>query len=600
MGNVTTSSKSEGVEPTAHVVLVPPVSMVPNLFSIPPIYAGYSACDRRGGEFPGNADTGHRICLMSSATPWWRHAVVYQVYIRSFADGNGDGVGDIEGLRSRLGHIKSLGVDAVWVNPWYDSPLRDGGYDVADYRRINPQFGSLPAAEELIVEADRLGLRLMVDLVPNHTSSQHAWFREALAAGPGSVARSRYHFRAGRGVDGSEPPSDWQSVFGGPAWTRVPDGEWYLHLFDPSQPDLNWANPEVRGEFLDIMAFWLDRGAAGFRVDVAQGLVKAPGYPDVGTGDEDPLAPPQDVRDHPFWNRSGLFEIVAEWRTLLDTYQDKAMIAEAWVPDWVEYIAPGRYHQAFDFTLLQSPWDASTMRERIAAAVTESATVGAVPTWVLSNHDVVRHPTRYGLPAGTDERRWLFDGDRALFDPDLGLRRARAALLLVLGLPGSVYLYQGEELGLHEVVDLPFEVLDDPVWERSGRTAKGRDGCRVPLPWSATGPSLGFGTDGSWLPQPPGWGVVSVESQDGVVGSTLELYRAALDLRSRVLRDDEYLGWLDLGGDVISFRRGSGVVCVVNFGPRPVDVPGGEVLLTSGPLTDGRLPADTAVWVQAT
>lgn len=537
---------------------------------------------------------------MSAGTPWWRHAVVYQVYIRSFADGNGDGVGDIAGLRSRLGHIKSLGVDAVWINPWYESPLRDGGYDVADYRRINPLFGTLAEAEELIAEAGRNGLGLLVDLVPNHTSSEHTWFREALAAGAGSAARSRYHFCPGRGDDGSEPPSDWQSVFGGPAWTRVPDGEWYLHLFDPSQPDLNWANLEVRSEFLDIMAFWLDRGVAGFRVDVAQGLVKDPGYPDVGNGDEDPLAPPTDVRDHPFWNRPELFEIVAEWRELLDSYHDKVMIAEAWVPDWVAYIAPGRYHQAFDFALLQSPWDASTMKGRIAAAVTDSAAVGSVPTWVLSNHDVVRHPTRYGLPAGTAERRWLLDGDRALLDADLGSRRARAALLLVLGLPGSVYLYQGEELGLHEAADLPQEVLDDPVWERSGRTLKGRDGCRVPLPWTAAGSSFGFGTDGAWLPQPSDWGPLSAESQDGVEGSTLELYREALDLRSRVLTGDESLEWLDVGDEAIAFRRGSGVTCLINFGPRPAELPVGEVLIASGPLTDGKLPADTAVWVQAT
>ncbi|HEY7822000.1 MAG TPA: alpha-amylase family glycosyl hydrolase, partial [Acidimicrobiia bacterium] len=426
---------------------------------------------------------------MTTNYPWWRHSVVYQVYIRSFADGDGDGTGDIAGLRSRLPYLASLGVDAIWVNPWYESPMNDGGYDVADYRSINPLFGTLDEAKSLIEEARNLGLRLLVDLVPNHTSSEHKWFQAALAAQPGSPERDRYHFLPGRGHNGMEPPNDWQSVFGGPAWTRVADGEWYLHLFDPSQPDLNWENPEVRAEFESIIRYWKDLGAAGFRVDVAHSLVKAPGYPDLGEKLEEFMATPH-AEDHPHWNRPELHEIVKGWRRVLDDYEGSVMIAEAWLPDWsqlVDYLRPGEYHQAFDFLFLQSPWDARAMRESVQEALEATASVGKIPTWVLSNHDVVRHATRYALPQDVEAKKWLLDGDRSLLDPDKGLRRARAAALLMLALPGSVYLYQGEELGLTEVHDLPPGVLDDPMWERSGHAEKGRDGCRVPVPWSRRG-----------------------------------------------------------------------------------------------------------------
>jgi alpha-glucosidase len=537
---------------------------------------------------------------MPSSTPWWRHAVVYQVYLRSFADGNGDGTGDIAGLRSRLPYLRALGVDAIWVNPWYESPLHDGGYDVADYRRIDPRFGTLDEATDLIGEADRLGIRVLVDLVPNHTSSEHVWFQEALASSPGSEARKRYHFRPGGGPDGNEPPNDWRSVFGGAAWTRVPDGEWYLHLFDGTQPDLNWQNSEVRVEFEEIIRFWLEQGAIGFRVDVAHGLAKDPTYPGVGAEEEELLPIAHDVSNHPFWDRPELHQIVREWRAILDQYPGTVMVAEAWVADWKRlavYLRPDEYHQAFDFQFLLSPWDPDRIRENIETALGATTQVGALPTWVLSNHDVVRHPTRYGLPYDVEAKTWLLAGDRSLLDPDLGLRRSRAALLLMLALPGSVYIFQGEELGLPEVVDLPLAVLDDPVWERSGHTLKGRDGCRVPLPWTREGSSFGFGEDGSWLPQPEGWTDLSVEAQDGVEGSMLELYRAALRFRSRSLRDDEPLDWLDMGEDVVAFRRGNSFLTVVNYGPDPVALPHGEVVLASGELGNGKLPVDTAVWI---
>ncbi|HEX2404561.1 MAG TPA: glycoside hydrolase family 13 protein [Acidimicrobiia bacterium] len=533
---------------------------------------------------------------MSSSQPWWRNAVVYQVYLRSFADGNGDGTGDIAGLRSRLPYICSLGVDALWINPWYVSPLKDGGYDVADYRRIDPRFGTIEEAIELIEEANRLGLRVLLDLVPNHTSSQHAWFREALTEGPGGPARSRYHFRPGRGPDGAEPPTDWTSVFGGPTWSRVPDGEWYLHLFDSSQPDLNWANPEVRAEFVEVLRFWLDRGASGFRVDVANGLEKDPIYPDIGEVDKTKRVPGGDL--HPYSDRDQLHEIVREWRAVVDEYPEAILVAEAWVENWerlARYLRDDEYHQAFDFEFMESPWEAEAMRSAISMAVPTSATVGAVPTWVLSNHDIVRQVTRYGLPQTLDARDWLLVGDRALLDTERGLRRARAAALLMLGLPGSAYIFQGEELGLPEVHDLPPEVLDDPTWARSGQTMKGRDGCRVPLPWTTRGGSFGFGDDGSWLPQPADWAGLSVESQEGAPDSTLELYRNAIRLRSEHMRGTDSFEWVETDDDLLVFDRGR-VRVMVNFGADPTPLPDGEIVVYSGDL-EGSLPPDTAVWL---
>lgn len=538
---------------------------------------------------------------MKREHPWWRSSVTYQVYLRSFADGNGDGTGDIAGLRSRLGYIKSLGVDAIWVNPWYVSPLRDGGYDVADYRNIDPIFGTIEEAKLLIQDAAEIGLRLLVDLVPNHTSTAHRWFQDALEAPPGSAPRARYHFLAGKGEAGEEPPNDWRSVFGGPAWTRLPDGDWYLHLFDSSQPDLNWNNPEVRSEFLDILRFWLDMGAAGFRVDVAHALDKDPDYSDVGDPDEHFLES-RYVEESPIWDRDAIHDIVREWRSVLDEYPDKVMIAEAWTPSWTRlarYIRPGEYHQAFDFDYLVSPWDAAEMRSRVQVALESAAGVGSVPTWVLSNHDVVRHATRYGLPQDVQPREWLLDGDRSLLNEELGLRRARAAALLTLALPGSVYLYQGEELGLPEVHDLPADVLQDPVWKRSGHRSKGRDGCRVPIPWSRNEQFFGFSDVPPWLPPPDHWGDYSVEAQEEDPRSMLNLYRAAIRIRADHLAGNEQMEWIDVGPDVIAFSRSGGIKCIVNFGDAPVPMPVGEVLIASFPRTASEIPSDGAVWVRA-
>ena len=542
--------------------------------------------------------------------PWWRRGVVYQVYVRSFADGNGDGTGDIAGLRSRLPYLRDLGVDAIWVNPWYESPLADGGYDVADYRRIEPRYGTTEEAELLIAEAHDHGIRVIADLVPNHTSERHAWFQQAMAAPPGDPSRHRYHIRDGKGPDGSEPPTDWTSVFGGPAWTRLDDGQWYLHLFAPEQPDLNWDNPDVREELHAVLRFWLDRGIDGFRIDVAHGLVKHPDFPDLG-GDRTEILSSSKTANHPHWDRDGIHEIVRGWRSVLDEYDgDRMMVAEAWVrPDRLPlYLRPDEYHQSFNFDFLEAPWDAATFRDVIASGSAAAADVGSTSTWVLSNHDVMREATRYGLPDDVDWRAWPAQGPADVLDPAVGARRARAAALLLLGLPGSAYVYQGEELGLPEVWDLPPEVLDDPVWVRSEGTRKGRDGCRVPLPWTPDGPSYGFGDGPPWLPQPPVFAELAASVQAGDPHSSLRLFRDAIALRRRHGASDEQIEVLgaadgadtDLGDDVVAYRRGSGLLCVVNMGSEPVPLPDhSEVLLSSDPegSIGDTLEPDTAVWL---
>ncbi|MDI3384941.1 alpha-amylase family glycosyl hydrolase [Streptomyces sp. B-S-A8] len=538
---------------------------------------------------PGTAGAQH--------SDWWRHAVIYQVYPRSFADGDGDGMGDLAGIRARLPHLRDLGVDAVWLSPFYASPQADGGYDVADYRTIDPMFGDLLDADALLREAHALGLRVLVDLVPNHSSDRHEWFRRALAEGPGSPLRERYHFRPGKGADGQLPPNDWESIFGGPAWTRVPDGEWYLHLFAPEQPDFNWEHPAVRDEFRSILRFWLDMGVDGFRVDVAHGLVKAEGLPDIGSGDQLKLLGNDRM---PFFDQDGVHEIYRSWRTVLAEYAgDRVLVAEAWTPTverTANYVRPDEMHQAFNFQYLGAGWDAAELRNVIDGSLAAMRPVGAPTTWVLSNHDVTRHATRLANPPGGGTQLRT-PGDRAL-----GLRRARAATLLMLALPGSAYLYQGEELGLPDVTDLPDEVRQDPSFHRADGQDGFRDGCRVPIPWTVEGSSYGFGAGGSWLPQPDGWGELSVEAQTGDPGSTLELYRGALAVRRARpgLGAGESVQWLDTPEGVLAFAR-PGFVCTVNTTGAAVRLPApGQVLLASAELgqvsDEVLLPADTTVW----
>ncbi len=539
----------------------------------------------------------------TSGETWWRNAVVYQVYPRSFADANGDGTGDVQGIISRLDHLEALGVDAIWISPWYPSPLLDGGYDVVDYRDIDPRFGTLDDARRLTTEAHARGIKIIVDIVPNHTSSGHRWFREAIADPIGSASRDRYIIRPGKGPGGAEPPNNWVAVFGGSAWSRLDDGEWYLHLFDVSQPDLDWNHPEVRAEFQDIFRFWIDLGVDGFRIDVAHGLVKHPDFPDVEvTGT---VLESENLSDgsHPFWDRDGVHEIIREWRAVLDEAEaaagrDLMMVAEAWVhPTRLPlYLRADEYHQSFNFDFLTCGWDAEEMRGAIDRALDAANGVGSTPTWALSNHDVVRHATRYGLPDGTPWRTWVLDGPHDILDPELGLDRARAATLLLLALPGSTYLYQGEELGLPEAYDLPVDVLDDPVWENSGHTVKGRDGCRVPIPWESTGPSLGFGSAKPWLPQPAVFAELSADQQTANPDSTLNLYRRAIGLRGSDWVGAGPLEWFDLGAGTLAFRRGA-MTCAVNLTAEPVDLPAGTPVLTSGPLANGKLGANRAIWL---
>ncbi len=549
---------------------------------------------------------------VQGATPWWRSAVIYEVYIRSFADGDGDGVGDIAGLRLRLSHIAELGIDALWITPWYPSPMKDGGYDVADYRAIDPRFGTLSEARQLIAEAHELGLRVLLDLVPNHVSDQHPWFREALAADPGSSPRARFIFRDGRGPAGDEPPNDWTSNFGGSAWTRVTEadgrpGQWYLHLFTPAQPDLDWTNPEVREEFASVMHFWFELGVDGFRIDVAHGLAKAAGLPDVGR----PIAwPPAggDWHEHPHWDRDEVHDIYRDWRALGDAYEEpRVFVAEAWVhgPERLaRYVRPDELHTAFNFDFLLAPWDAEAMRESIAAALEAHESVGAPPTWVLSNHDTIREVSRYARPQGVRPLRRLDDLLDLPADIEAGRRRARAAALLMLALPGGAYVYQGEELGLAEVEDLPDDALQDPTWAQSGHTNRGRDGCRVPLPWSGLGPPFGFSPPDAaaapWLPQPSDWRAQTVQAQTGDAESMLEFYRRALQLRrAHPALGDGRLSWLPAPAGALAFAREPGFACVVNLCAAGVAPPTGpsEVLIASAPLdADGRIPGDAAAW----
>ena len=550
---------------------------------------------------------------MPGAGPWWRSAVIYQVYLRSFADGNGDGLGDIAGLRSHLGHVADLGADAIWINPWYPSPMADAGYDVSDYRGVEPRFGTMADAEALIAEAHALGLRVVLDIVPNHTSSAHPWFQEALAAGPGSPARGRFLFRPGRGSGGAEPPNNWTSQFGGPAWSRVPDGEWYLHLFAPEQPDLDWEHPDVRADFLETLSFWFDRGVDGFRIDVAHSLVKEAGLPDVGEHEwprrwveVDGKLTRAPWRAHPHWDRDEVHEVWREWRALADSYTPpRIFVAEAWVDEperLSRYLRGDELHTAFNFNYLLTPWRAVEMQKTITETIGQLDAVGAPPTWVLSNHDVARHLSRYARA----EQRGVAHQLKGLLgvpaDLALGARRARAAVLLTLALPGGAYVYQGEELGLPEVEDLPQEALQDPKWERSGHTDPGRDGCRVPIPWSGDAPPYGFSSaTTTWLPQPSNWAGLTVATETGDPASMLTLYRTALRLRRELpALGAGTLAWRpESAGEVLAFDREPGFTCVVNFGGEPVALPAGaRALLASGALTgEGGLPQDTAVWL---
>ncbi|WP_194922783.1 glycoside hydrolase family 13 protein [Catenulispora pinisilvae] len=546
-----------------------------------------------------DTDTGD--AAPARARAWWRSATIYQVYTRSFADSNGDGIGDLPGVRAKLPYLAALGVDALWFNPWYPSPMADAGYDIADYRDIEPAFGTLADADALIAQAHARGIRIIVDIVPNHCSDRHRWFLQAVDSEPGSRERSRFWFRPGRGEDGSQPPNDWRSIFGGPAWTRLTasdgtPGEWYLHLFAPEQPDLNWSSPDVRAEFEDVLRFWFDRGADGIRIDSAALVTKDPDLPDLSSN-PDP---------HPYEDRDDVHEIYRAWRAVAESYGgDRALIGELWIPDaerFARYFRPDELHSAFNFPYLCSAWDAAQLRSVIEQTLAVHARVDAPATWVLSNHDVDRHVSRYGrsdTSFGLDRR----EHGRPV-DVGLGTRRARAAAMLTFALPGAAYVYQGDELGLWEVENIPADLRQDPIWRRTGGSDPGRDGCRVPLPWSGAAPPFGFSPDGApadpWLPQPPAWSGLTVEAEDGDLRSMLELYRAAL----RIRRQDPALGdgtltWMPSGESVLDFLRDGRFRCVANLSPTDIALPPHEdVLLQSTDLAEGLLPPDATVWLR--
>lgn len=518
------------------------------------------------------------------AVPWWREAVFYQIYPRSFVDSNGDGVGDLGGILDKLGYLELLGVDALWLNPVMRSPMADHGYDVSDPRDIDPLFGDLAALDELIAAAHARRIKVTMDLVPNHTSVEHPWFRQALRAAPGSPERARYLFRDGKGADGAQPPNNWPSVFGGPAWTRItePDGtpgQWYLHLFAPEQPDLNWDNDDVFDDLEQTLRFWLQRGVDGFRIDVAHGMAKPEGLPD-HTLDTNELLRHSD--DDPRFDNPAVHEIHRGIRKVMNEFPETVAVGEIWVHDnerFGEYIRPDELHLGFNFRLAEAEWGADAVRAAIDNSLVAVAEVGGTPTWTLSNHDVPREVTRYG-------------------GGDLGRSRARAMILVELALPGATFIYNGAELGLPNV-DLPDAVLQDPVWERSGHTERGRDGCRVPLPWEGVDPPFGFTTATlSWLPIPVEWKTLTVEAQLEDVTSTLSLYRAALDLRAqRPEFSGAEIDWYGSPPGCLAFRRRGGLICALNAAAEPVPLPPGEVLLSSAPLVDGRLPPDAAAWL---
>jgi alpha-glucosidase len=537
---------------------------------------------------------------------WWRTAVIYQIYPRSFADGNGDGIGDLVGTTARLESLRSLGIDAIWFSPFFKSPQKDAGYDVADYKTIDPLFGSNEEFYELLAKAHSLGLRIIVDIVPNHSSDQHELFQAALKAAPGSPEREIYIFRDGKGANGELPPNNWESVFGGNAWTRTtnPDGtpgQWYLHIFDSSQPDFNWENPKVTELFEDILSFWLDKGVDGFRIDVAHGLVKEVGLPDVKIGATHVV----DETEHPFWGQEGVHDIIRGWRKLLNRYEDRAMCAEAWVlplSRMAKWVREDEYHQTFNFGYLETPWDRNALEKVVAESLREFGKVGAPSTWVLSNHDTIRHTSKYGVPSIPLHGQGI-GPDSEQPDEAMGLRKARAASAFMLGLPGGAYIYQGEELGLPEHTMLEGKYRQDPTWFRTNGEKVGRDGCRVPLPWEANGgPSFGFNTTGkSWLPAPESFKRYARDAQEGIAGSTLELYKRLIKERKEfAMGSGEFRFAPEYSSDSTLGYVNNGVLVISNFGPDSVNVPAGKLLVTTQhDLTvEGVLEHDQTAWIK--
>ena len=534
-----------------------------------------------------------------NSSPWWKEATIYQIYPRSFFDSNGDGEGDLPGITSQLDYVKSLGVDAIWLSPFFTSPNKDGGYDVANPRDVDPRFGNLDDAKELIAQAHKRSLRVIADIVPNHFSDQHEWFQAALKAGRGSKERERFHFYDAN-ADGT-PPNNWISLFGGPSWTQVEDGQFYLHLFDSSQPDLNWENPEVNADFEKTLRFWIDLGVDGFRIDVAHGLVKEnvlKNHPDPqGLSNALRLDVAMDPEKRnallltvPYFDRQGVHEIYRKWRKLFDSYGDREImaVAEAWVHPPVNatrYVRADELHQVFNFDLLTAEFDSKVLFEVIERSISLNATVNALPTWALSNHDSPRVASR------------------------IGEEQARALALFVFGLPGSTYVFAGQELGLPDGV-LEDSDRQDPTFFRTNGAIKGRDGARVPLPWKGNTTPFGFSTGKPWLPISQSWKDLTVENEFIDPKSSLQMYRNALELRKEFLVGAGGITWLEStqhgskSDALLSYSRGT-VTVVMNLSDSPQECEaGGKLVMVSSGTVEARegkkvIPPRSSAWFLA-
>lgn len=557
--------------------------------------------------------------------PWWATAVVYQLYVRSFADANSDGIGDIAGIRSRLGYLNALGVDAIWLNPCYPSPQHDHGYDISDFFDIEPEYGTLADFDALVADARQHGIKILMDVVSNHCSWDHPWFKEAVAAGRGSGERGRFYFRDGKGDNGDEPPNNWVSIFGGSTWTRVtePDGspgQWYLHVFASQQPDMNWFHPDVAQHFDDMLRFWFDRGVEGFRADAVVVLGKTEGLPDYDSTTPQPREIGSN-NPHYMFHPSG-HRAWKRWRSVVDQYQvehperELFIVAEAYTPGnpdlLQQYVNPHEFHQSFAFDLLLSPWVAANFRAAMSMFIDTLLPRGLFPAWTLNNHDAQRCVTRFGRADAADPASYTGDNlinSTALVDLGVGTRRARAAVSLMLALPGSAYLYMGEELGLPEVLDLPDDARQDPIFLRTSGRDIGRDGCRVPMAWTRDpGTLFGFCAEArdqpAWMPQPAGWGDYAADSQGTAVDSVLGLYRAAIASRKAWLSSDVVV-WEDVGDPVLLAFTRDNVLVVTNFSgearPLPVGLVAGRTVVLSsefGHDDSSVVPGDTTVWLR--
>ena len=544
---------------------------------------------------------------MAEGKDWWRQAVVYQIYPRSFKDSNGDGIGDLKGITSQVPYLRSLNLDAVWLSPFYPSALADGGYDVDDYRDVDPKLGTLADFDEMLRELHKVEIRVFVDIVPNHSSNRHVWFKEAIASAPGSAARNRYIFRDGKGINGELPPTNWISHFTPNAWSRESTqggtgNQWYCHMFAPEQPDFNWDNKEVEEEFLTTLKFWADRGVDGFRIDVAHMMKKDLSEPlkDVPEPQTlDSRRPGNEV----LFDREEVHEVFKTWRALFNQYDPpRVAVAEAWAkPENIyKYASPDELGQAFNFDLLLAEFDAATYREIVTRNVASATKNGSSSTWVFSNHDQVRPATRYGLPIGSNITAFKNSNGTSLpLDVERGINASIAAQMFALALPGCTYIYQGEELGLPEALEIPESEIQDPQYLKNHKVDKGRDGCRVPLPWTSNGSSFGFGSGGAHLPHPAIFSQYSVEAESGREGSPLEIFRKALALRKELVAP-ESMEWIDTGNEnVLHFARPNGWHCITNFGFTSYPIPAGLSVLHSSTAVEGDLlPGAATIWLK--